>query len=74
MSAALHRHAVAVAAGCDRTEEVWVDARTAERARHHLFEHICTTTADPESADGTTLQQTLIDSKLPPELEVRFAR
>ena len=45
MFAALNMLAFAVHTVCDCLERIWVDARTAKRARHRFFEHVRTITA-----------------------------
>jgi len=46
-------------------------ARTAKRARTRFFEHIRTITAYLVFPDWTTLMQTLINSKPPPNIEAQ---
>ena len=74
MFAALNMLAFAIHTVCDCLEQIWVDARTAKRARHRFFEHIRTITAYLVFPDWNTLMQTLIDSKPPPEIEAQIAR
>ncbi len=74
MFAALNMLAFAVHTVCDCLEQIWVDARTAKRAQKRSFEHIRTITAYLVFPDRTTLVQTLIDSKPPPEIEAQIAR
>ncbi len=74
MFAALNMLAFAVHTVCDCLEQIWVDARTAKRARKRFFEHIRTITAYLVFPDWTTLMQILIDSKPPPEIEAQIAR
>ncbi len=72
--AALNMLAFAIHTICDCLEQIWVDARTAKRARKRFFEHIRTITAYLVFPDWNTLMQTLIDSKPPPEIEAMMAR
>ena len=74
MFAALNMLAFAIHTVCDCLEQIWVDARTAKRARHRFFEHLRTITAYLVFPDWNTLMQTLIDSKPPPDIEAQIAR
>jgi MGT family glycosyltransferase len=47
---------------CDCLEQLWTEARAAERARTRFFEHIRIITAYLVFPDWTALMQTLIDS------------
>ena len=71
MFAALNLLAFAIHTVCDCLEQIWVEARTAKRARTRFFEHIRTITAYLVFPDWQTLMQTLIDSKPPPEIEAQ---
>ena len=71
MLAALNLLAFAIHTVCDCLEQIWVEARTAKRARTRFFEHIRTITAYLVFPDWQTLMQTLIDSKPPPEIEAQ---
>ncbi len=51
-----------------------IDARTAKRAGTRFFEHIRTITAYLVFPDWTTLMQTLIDSKPPPNIEAQVTK
>ncbi len=59
---------------CDYLETIWIQARTAKRARKRFFEHLRTITAYLVFPDWNTLMQTLVDSKPPPEIEAQIAR
>jgi len=59
---------------CDCLEQLWINARTAKRARTRFFEHIRTITAYLVFPDWTTLMQPLIDSKPPPDIEAQITR
>ena len=72
--AALNLLAFAIHTACDCIEQIWIDARTAKRARTRFFEHIRTITAYLIFPDWRTLMQTLIDSKPPPNLAAQFSR
>ena len=74
MFAALNLLAFAVHTVCDCLEQIWVDARTAKRARKRFFEHIRTITAYLVFPDWNALMQTLIDSKPPPDIEAQIAQ
>ncbi len=74
MFAALNMLAFAIHTVCDCLEQIWVEARTAKRARHRFFEHIRTITAYLVFPDWHTLMQTLIESKPPPEIEAQVVR
>ncbi len=73
MFAALNLLAFAIHTLCDCLEQLWIDARTAKRARKRFFEHIRTITAYLVFPNWKTLMQTLIDSKPPPDVEARIA-
>jgi DDE family transposase len=68
MFAAMNLLAFAIHTVCDCLEQLWINARTAKRARKRFFEHIKTITAYLVFPDWQTLMQTLIDSKPPPEI------
>ena len=68
MLATMNLLAFAIHTVCDCLEQLWINARTAERARKRFFEHIKTITAYLVSPDWPTLMQTLINSKPPPEI------
>ncbi len=72
--ATLNRLAFAIPTACDCLEQPWINARTAKRARTRFFEHVQTITAYMVFPNWTTLMQTLIDSKLPPDIEAQIAR
>jgi len=72
--AALNLLAFAIHTVCDCLEQLWIDARTAKRARTRFFEHIRTITAYLVFPDWTTLMQTLIDSKPPPDIAAQINR
>jgi hypothetical protein len=72
MFAAMNLLAFAFHTACDLTEDLWIKARLAKRARRRLFEHIRTITAYLVFPDWKTLMQTLIDSKPPPEIEAQL--
>ncbi len=74
MFAAMNLLAFALHTVCDCLEQLWINARTAKRARTRFFEHIRTITAYLVFPDWTTLMQTLIDSKPPPHLEAQLTR
>jgi hypothetical protein len=74
MFAAMNLLAFAVHTICDALEQLWINARTAIRARTRFFEHIRTITAYLVFPDWPTLMQTLIDSKPPPDVEAQLAR
>ena len=71
---AMNLLAFAIHTACDCLEQIWIDARAAKRARTRFFEHIRTITAYLVFPDWTTLMQTLIDSKLPPDIATQVAR
>jgi hypothetical protein len=73
MFAALNLLAFAIHTVCDCLEQLWIDARTAKRARKRFFEHIRTITAYLVFPNWKTLMQTLIDSKPPPDVEAQIA-
>jgi len=73
MFAAMNLLAFAIHTVCDCLEQIWVDARTAKRARTRFFEHIRTITAYLVFPDWQTLMQTLIDSKPPPDIAAQIA-
>ncbi len=73
MFAAINLLAFAIHTVCDCLEQIWVDARTAKRARTRFFEHIRTITAYLVFPDWQTLMQTLIDSKPPPDIAAQIA-
>jgi len=73
MFAALNLLAFAIHTVCDCLEQLWIDARTAKRARTRFFEHIRTITAYLVFPDWQTLMQTLIDSKPPPNIEAQIS-
>ena len=73
MFAALNMLAFAVHTVCDGLEIIWIDARTAKRARKRFFEHLHTIAAYLVFPDWNTLMQTLIDSKPPPHIEAQIA-
>ena len=68
MVAAMNLLAFAIHTVCDCIEQLWIDARTAKRARKRVFEPIKTITAYLVFPDWQTLMQTLIASKPPPEI------
>jgi hypothetical protein len=68
MFAAMNLLAFAIHTVCDCLEQLWINARTAKRARKRFFEHIKTITAYLVFPDWETLMQTLIDSKPPPKI------
>jgi len=72
--AAMNLLAFAIHTVCDCLEQLWIDARTAKRARARFFEHIRTITAYLVFPDWATLMQTLVDSKPPPDIEAQVAR
>jgi len=72
--AAMNLLAFALHTICDALVQLWINARTAKRARTRFFEHIRTITADLVFPDWTTLMQTLIDSKPPPHVEAQLTR
>ncbi len=74
MFAAMNLLAFALHTICDALEQLWINARTAKRARTRFFEHIRTITAYLVFPDWKTLMQTLIDSKPPPHVEAQLAR
>jgi len=74
MFAAMNLLAFAIHTVCDCLEQLWIDARTAKRARTRFFEHIRTITAYLVFPDWTTLMQTLIDSKPPPNIEAQVTK
>ena len=71
--AAMNLLAFAIHTVCDCLEQVWIDARTAKRARKRFFEHIRTITAYLVFPDWQTLMQTLIDSRPPPDIAAQIA-
>lgn len=73
MFAALNLLAFAIHTVCDCLEQVWIDARTAKRARTRFFEHIRTITAYLVFPDWKVLMQTLIDSKPPPDIAAQVS-
>ena len=73
MFAAMNLLAFAIHTICDCLEQIWIDARTAKRARTRFFEHIRTITAYLVFPDWQTLMQTLIDSKPPPGIAAQIA-
>jgi hypothetical protein len=74
MFAAMNLLAFALHTICDALEQLWMNARTAIRARTRFFEHIRTITAYLVFPNWTTLMQTLIDSKPPPHVEAQLAQ
>ncbi len=68
MFAAMNLLAFAVHTVCDCLEQLWIDARTAKRARIRFFEHIRTLTAYLVFPDWPTLMQTLISAKPPSQV------
>jgi len=74
MFAAMNLLAFALHTICDALEQLWINARTAKRARTRFFEHIRTITAYLVFPNWTTLMQTLIDSKPPPHVEAQLTR
>jgi len=74
MFAAMNLLAFALHTICDALEQLWINARTAKRARTRFFEHIRTITAYLVFPNWTTLMQTLIDSKPPPHVETQLTR
>jgi len=74
MFAAMNLLAFALHTICDALEQLWINARTAKRARTRFFEHIRTITAYLVFPNWKTLMQTLIDSKPPPHVEVQLTR
>jgi hypothetical protein len=73
MFAAMNLLAFAIHTVCDCLEQIWINARTAKRARKRFFEHIRTITAYLVFPDWQTLMQTLINSKPPPEIAAQIA-
>ena len=71
--AAMNLLAFAIHTACDCLEQLWVEARTAKRARKRFFEHIRTITAYLVFPDWQTLMQTLIDSRPPPDIAAQIA-
>ncbi len=71
--AAMNLLAFALHTVCDCLEQLWIDARTAKRARKRFFEHIRTITAYLVFPDWQTLMQTLIDSRPPPDIAAQIA-
>jgi len=74
MFAAVNLLAFALHTICDALEQLWINARTAKRARTRFFEHIRTITAYLVFPNWTTLMQTLIDSRPPPHVEAQLTR
>ncbi len=72
--AAMNMLAFAIHTVCDCLEQLWINARTAKRARTRFFEHIRTITAYLVFPDWTTLMQTLIDSKPPPNIAAQITK
>ncbi len=72
--AALNLLAFAIHTACDCLEQLWIDARTAKRARTRFFEHIRTITAYLVFPDWATLMQTLIDSRPPPNIAAQITK
>jgi len=72
--AAMNLLAFAIHTVCDCLEQLWINARTAKRARTRFFEHIRTITAYLVFPDWATLMQTLIDSKPPPDIAAQISR
>ncbi len=72
--ATLNLLAFAIHTVCDCLEQLWIDARTAKRARTRFFEHIRTITAYLVFPDWATLMQTLIDSKPPPNIAAQITK
>jgi len=72
--ATLNLLAFAIHTICDCLEQLWIIARTAKRARTRFFEHIRTITAYLVFPDWTTLMQTLINSKPPPNIEAQTTK
>ncbi len=73
MFATMNLLAFAIHTVCDCLEQLWIDARTAKRARKRFFEHIRTITAYLVFPNWQTFMQTLIDSKPPPEIADQIA-
>lgn len=73
MFAAMNLLAFAIHTVCDCLEQIWINARTAKRARKRFFEHIRTITAYLVFPDWQTLMHTLINSKPPPEVVAQIA-
>ena len=73
MFAAMNLLAFAIHTVCDCLEQLWIDARTAKRARQRFFEHIRTITAYLVFPNWQILMQTLINSKPPPEIAAQIA-
>ena len=73
MFAAMNLLAFAFHTVCDCSEDLWIKARTAKRARKRFFEHIRTITAYLVFPSWDVLFQTHIDSKPPPEIEAQMA-
>ncbi len=71
--AAMNLLACAIHTVCDCLEQLWIEARTAKRARKRFFEHIRTITAYLVFPDWQTLMQTLIDSRPPPDIAAQIA-
>ncbi len=71
---ALNLLAFAIHTACDCLEQLWIDARTAKRARTRFFEHLRTITAYLVFPDWATLTQTLIDAKPPPNIAAQITR
>ena len=74
MFAAMNLLAFAIHTACDCLEQLWIDARTAKRARTRFFEHIRTITAYLVFPGWATLMQTLIDSKPPPNIAAQVTK
>ncbi len=72
MFAAMNLLAFAVHTVCDGLERLWIDARTAKRARKRFFEHIRIITAYLVFPDWQTLMQTLTNSKPPPDIAAQI--
>ena len=69
MFAAMNLLAFATHTVCDCLDNLWIRAREAKKKRRRFFEHIATLCAYMVFPDWTTLFETLIASKPPPELQ-----
>jgi len=74
MFAAVNLLAFAIHTACDCLEQLWINARTAKRARTRFFEHIRTITTYLVFPDWATLMQTLINSRPPPNIAAQITR
>ena len=67
--AAMNLLAFATHTVCDCLDNLWIRAREAKKKRRRFFEHLATLCAYMVFPDWTTLFETLIASKPPPELQ-----